>query len=222
MGNVKMVIIDPVSYFTGSLKDHVNVEVANFLDSLNRLAKQYSLAILLNKHFRKQSSGSNIQHAMSEVSGCGSWVNTPRAAWVIAKHPELKDKVCIVDLKANLKKKSFDSRAYEIIPTVVKGLKGPIETTRVDWFPDLVNISAKDILNEQAFEKTKEQQAYDFIINHLKINGQSVRKNILDAAERAGIKTRTFNRAIDKIKEDEIVNFTAGVGGNKLLMLKKS
>lgn len=222
MGNVKMIIIDPISYFTGDLKDHVNVSVANFLDSLNTMAKKYHLVIILNKHFRKQASGSNIQHAMSEVAGCGSWVNTPRAAWVIAKHPEIKDMVCMVDLKSNLKKKSFESLAYQILPTVVQCDEGSIDTIMIDWFPNLINISAAQIMSEQVYEKSKEQAAYDFIIDHLKINGQSVRKTILDAAEKIGIKTRTFNRAIDKIKEDEIVDFTAGVGGNKLLMLRKS
>jgi hypothetical protein len=221
MQNVKMVIIDPVSYFTGSLKDHVNVEVANFLDSLNRLSKKYSFANILNKHFRKQSSGSNIQHAMSEVAGCGSWVNTPRAAWVIARHPEIKTKICMVDLKTNLKAKSYESRAYQIEPCEIKSSSGSIKTIKINWFPDMVNISANEIMNEQAFEKTKEQKAYDLIIDHLSNNGQSVQKTIQDIALKKDISRRTFLNAAEKIKKDGMIKVTNGLAGNKLWTLTK-
>lgn len=220
--NVKMIIIDPVSYFTGSLKDHINVEVANFLDSLNRLAKQHHLAILLNKHLRKQSSGSNINHAMSEVSGCGSWVNTPRAAWVIARHPQIKNKVCMVDLKANLKEKSYESRAYQIIGYGVQGPDGMIQTTKVDWFPDMVHISADEVMmNEATYEKTKIQNACDIVMNHLKINGYSVQKIIEDIVVKKGISNRTFRSAINALKKDKLIKSKPGSGNHNVLSLVK-
>jgi RecA-family ATPase len=221
METVKMVIIDPVSYFTGPLKDHVNVEVANFIDSLNRLAKQYHFANILNKHLRKQSSGANVLHAMSEVSGCGSWVNTPRAAWVIAKHPEISGKVCMVDLKANLKVKSFESRAYQIVGTEVNTPDGIIHSARVDWFPDMVNISADQALSKEIYDKSKLQQTCDFIIDHLKVHGDSTQKTLEDILIKKGITDITFRRSIAQLKKEDFVKFRKGAGNINVLYLIK-
>ncbi len=221
MGNVKMVIIDPVSYFIGKLKDHINVEVANFIDSINRLAKPHHFSCILNKHLRKQSSGANVLHAMSEVSGCGAWVNTPRAAWVISRHPEMKDRVCMVDLKANLKEKSFDSRNYQIIGADVKGPEGVIKSAKVDWFPDMLNISADQAMSKDVYEKSKLQQASDLVLEHIMENGDSVQKAIEDNLTKKGIARRTFFRAIEFLKKEDSIRSRKGAGFVNVLYLTK-
>lgn len=222
MKNVKMVIIDPISYFTGDLKDHINTRVANFLNALNDIAKKYNLAIILNKHFRKQSSGNNIMNAMSEVAGCGSWVNTPRAAHVIARHPEDKQKICIVDLKANLKEKGLEAHAYKIISDKFTFEDKIITTTKLIWFEEMVKISADDALNEQSYFKSKEQIAYDFILKYLNEHKIASGKDITDTAIRNGIAKRTFENAFKKLKDEQLIEKSDSIGALKRWRLKNN
>jgi putative DNA primase/helicase len=88
-GNVRLIIIDPVSYFVGDLREDRNSEVIHFLDNLKDFAKKNNLAIILNKHLRKKGTNSGgAVSASSEIGGSAAWVTSPRITWIISNDHE--------------------------------------------------------------------------------------------------------------------------------------
>lgn len=222
LGDVKLIIIDPIIYFIGKVKDYINTEVVNFLGGLNDLAKKYHLAIILNKHLRKKSSGTSITSAIDEVGGSGAWVNSARQSWIIVRDQEDKNKILFVNLKVNIHQKNSKALAYSVQPTLVYDKDGnAIPTTNLVWFDQMVDITADEAVNEEKYESSKTGGVIQFIVGYLKENGQSVQKTISDAAIANGFTQRTFERAISTLKKNENFVITNGVGKNKCWQYKE-
>jgi RecA-family ATPase len=222
LGNVKLIIIDPIIYFIGKVKDYINTEVVNFLGGLNDLAKQYHLAIILNKHLRKKSSGTSITSAIDEVGGSGAWVNSARQSWIIVRDQEDKNKILFVNLKVNIHQKNSKALAYSVQPTMIYNKEGEaIPTTNLVWFDQMVDITADEAVNKEEYENSKTGGVIKFIVNYLRENGQSVQKTMRDAAINDGFTQRTFERAISILKKDENFSITNGIGKNKCWQYKE-
>ena len=73
LGNVKLIIIDPITAYLGNVKENKSCEVRAFLLRLNKLAEKYKLAIVLNTHTRKHSGGEMAGPASDEIMGSSAW-----------------------------------------------------------------------------------------------------------------------------------------------------
>lgn len=221
IGNVKLIIIDPISYFTGTLKDHVNTEVCNFIDSLNYLAKKYDLSIIFNKHLRKQSSHSTITNAINEVAGGGAWINSPRQSWLISPHPKEQEKIVLVNLKSNVAKKGQTCLAYTIKEITIPIKNNTIKTTSIQWCEQTVDLNANEAMSRESFDKSKEQICTDFILDYLDKHGDSVQKNVIESAKSEKIAERTCERMLRKLKNEKIIYPKKGFGISPILSLEK-
>jgi len=147
---IKLIIIDPVQYFTGEMKDHINANVCRFIASLNDLAKKYNLSIIMNKHLRKKGSGDGASSAVDSVSGSGAWTTSPRSCWLIQRHPTKEGVILFADLKGNLKSKETKSLAYkidEVFITVSPESQEKIPATAMTWLDKLEDFNADTALN---------------------------------------------------------------------------
>lgn len=217
---VKLIIIDPIINFIGKTKDYVNTEVSNFLFSLTDLAEEFNLAIILNKHLRKKDS-SGAGSAVDEVSGSHAWVNTARQVWIICRDHEDKKKILFLDGKSNIKEQ-MTGLAFNIQTAQVLNKKCDIiNTSCIAWLDEVVTLTPDEAVNEEKYQKSKVQLAVDFIINHLRENGQSVFKILSESAVKSGIKLRTFEEAAAILRKDDRVEITNGTYPNKNWMLKK-
>lgn len=216
--DVSLIVIDPITYFIGNVKD-ISTEVANFLLSLSQLSKKYKFAIILNKHLRKSASGAKgIISAIHEVAGSGAWVNTPRKCLLITNHHEENGIKVISNMKDNLTIGADDCLAYKIIETTIIENDKKIKTTKLEWSQTLINMSATDAIDKETYEKSKLQQAIDFIFTYLEENGQSVVGHIAEKAMKMGIKKKTFTRAqivFEQINKDSLV-ISKGIRGAKI------
>jgi RecA-family ATPase len=216
--DVSLIVIDPITYFIGNVKD-VSTEVANFLLSLSQLSKKYNFAIILNKHLRKSASGAKgIISAIHEVAGSGAWVNTPRKCLLITNHHDEKEVKVISNMKDNLTVGSDDCLAYKIRETTIIENNKKIITTKLEWLSTLINMSATDAIDKEIYEKSKLQQAIDFIFNYLMENGQSVVVHIREKALKKGIKQETFRRAESAFEQAQGDNLivSKGIRGSKI------
>jgi len=220
--DVKLIIIDPITYFIGDLRDNYNCDVANFLQSLICLAKKYDIAVILNKHLRKSSTGvKGVSAAVDEVGGAGAWTNTPRRSWLITNHPEEPLIKIITKMKDNIGSQENECLGYKITPVKILQNNSSIETTTLCWLQEMQRISAEDAVNETTYEKSKLQYAIDYIFAYLKENGQSVVAHICEKALKKGIKEKTFRRATVEIEENHthMVKLEKGIRGAKIYSL---
>lgn len=201
--DVRLIVIDPIQYFLGEIKEHINFEVANFLQSLIDLAKTYDIAIVFNKHLRKQASGAKgISSAVSEVGGAGAWTNTPRKCWLITNHHENHEIKIITQLKDNLSKGTRDCLAYKIIPTTTIEIdQSLINSTTLVWLDQTLSFSSDEAVSKDVYEKSKLDIAIDLIVEHIKINGQSLLMNIEQSLLKKGVKKATFTRAYPEFEK---------------------
>lgn len=194
--DVSLIVIDPITYFIGNVKD-ISTEVANFLLSLSQLSKEYKFATALNKHLRKAASGAKgIINAVNEVAGSGAWVNTPRKCFLITNHHEENGVKVISNMKDNLTIGGDDCLAYKIVETTVIESNIQIKTTKLEWLDNLINMSATEAVDKEVYEKSKSHQIVDYIYNHLMKYGKSSLKYIRELAIQNGYKERTFNRFV--------------------------
>lgn len=163
---VKLIIVDPVQYFTGQMKDHINVNVCTFIGRLNDLAKRHHLAIIMNKHLRKGKGGDMQGAATDSVSGSAAWTTSPRSCWLVHPHPTDDNKILFADLKANLRKKNGKSFTYQIDQCSIEHDGQYIQTTKMFWHDELEDFSADQALNTSKVPPV-EQAIRDWIIKFL-------------------------------------------------------
>jgi len=195
---VTFIVIDPITYFLGKVRDSYNIEVANFIQGLNDLAEKYNLAIILNKHLRKQASGGmrGLMDAINEISGASAWVNTPRMCWLItAWHDDPAIKV-MTNAKQNLisVEDTQQAYAYRIVSHEGRG--------KLEWLDGKMCINSNQAMNKSEYEGGKLKQGIEFILNYLKKNGQSRYDAIVEAAVQAGIKKKTIRNSCEQFEQD--------------------
>jgi RecA-family ATPase len=221
---IKLIIVDPVQYFTGDMKDHIGSRVCRFIDSLNELSKEHSLSTIMNKHLRKKGSGDGISSAVDAVAGSGAWTTSPRACWLIQRHPEKLDAIVFADLKGNLKAKDTKSLAFRIDQTTIND--GAITTTALTWFDELENLNADEALNTVAIPP-KEQAVRKWIINFLlECNKKSTNgamfssSQLLEEALAEGHAQMTYYRTRAKMLEEGIITQVEEGRHKKVTMIK--
>lgn len=79
VGDVRAVILDPVTSYLGKVDSHRNADVRAVLDPLSEMAARMKVAIICNNHFSKGTSGT----ANSRIIGSVAFVNQARSAFIV-------------------------------------------------------------------------------------------------------------------------------------------
>ncbi len=207
---VKLIVIDPISYFIGDTKDHIQVEVSNFIQSLNDLARKYGAAIILNKHLRKRSGKQTFSSVVDEVGGSAAWVNTPRQSFAIMRHPMNEEKILMFNLKVNIAKKQSKALCYTIQEVDILANGKPMKATKLVWSDKLEDIQMDDAVNKETFVRSKETQAQELIYNYLKKNGVTSVEKIRSICKEANIASRTCQRAYLSMEKENTIKRSPG------------
>jgi putative DNA primase/helicase len=138
LGDVALVIIDPVTAYLGTTDSHRNAEVRAVLTPLAELAAKYRVAVLAISHLRKSQAGD----AVLQVTGSLAFAAAVRAVYIVARDPNDPLRRLLLPAKNNL----GDDRtgyAYRIEPV---SLMGGIDTCRIVWEADAVTVTADEAL----------------------------------------------------------------------------
>ena len=208
--HVKLMVIDPITYFTGETKDHIQTEVANFIQSLTDLAKSYGMALILNKHLRKKSGKQSVSSVVDEVGGSAAWVNTPRQAFVVMRHPENENKILMFNLKTNLTKRKTEAYCYTIEQTEIQASNGIFQATKLVWSDKKETIGIEEASNKELFNKSKGDHAQDIIHYQLNNNGATSIENLKEICEKQGISERTCQRAYLSMEKENTIRRQKG------------
>lgn len=188
IGNVRLVVIDPITAYLGGIDSHKNADVRALLSPLSDLAEAFGLAILGISHLNK----SNAQDALQRVNGSLAFVAASRAALIVLKDKANPHRRLLLPLKNNLAR-DCGGLAFSVGSA---SLGNGIETSRIVWEREAVTITADDALNAQA--DTDEggllEEAKEFLAGLL-AGGRLKAKEIEEEYREAGFSEKTIRRA---------------------------
>ena len=99
LGDVGLVIIDPVDAYIGSNVDsHKNAAVRAVLEPISEMADRLNVAILALTHFSKQLAGKTIYRFIGSIAHIGA----ARVAFAVVADPEDKTRILLLHAKNNL------------------------------------------------------------------------------------------------------------------------
>lgn len=190
IGDVRLVIIDPITAYLGDTDSHNNADIRGVLAPLSLMAAQHDVAILLVTHLNKSTG----QDVLARVIGSIGLIAAARAGYVVmkdGKQPELR---YFLPIKNNVGNDT-DGFSFMIEETEVEG---NISTSRVIWQAGTVNAHA--ILHPQPEVKpTAVNGAKGFLSDFL--TGKSIMMTeIIDMAEGAGYSKGSIQRAARALK----------------------
>jgi hypothetical protein len=114
IGDVLLVIIDPISSYLGGVDSHKNAELRSVLEPLGEMASRLKVTVIANTHLSKASSGS----ANSRVIGSVAFVNHARAAFIVTADPDDQGRRFFLPSKTNLGRPR-EGLAYRIADTTI-------------------------------------------------------------------------------------------------------
>tara|TARA_R110002073_G_scaffold1715_1_gene12245 strand:- start:130998 stop:132305 length:1308 start_codon:yes stop_codon:yes gene_type:complete len=187
LGDVTLVVIDPISAYMGRADSHNNAEVRSVLAQLARLAQVTGAAVVCVTHLNKDSSG---KRAVYRAMGSLAFTAAARTVHLVTKHPKNEN-----DEFADRKR----------VVSMVKNNLGPIAPARVYvidegslvWLDEELTMDP-DALDEDgaSFDcrETQGDRATVFLERILDAGTQPARE-VLERGEAQGISENALKRA---------------------------
>ncbi|MEW5964190.1 MAG: AAA family ATPase [Pseudomonadota bacterium] len=192
IGEVRLIVIDPISAYVGKVDSHKNSDVRGALAPLQEVAAEIGACVILVSHLNK---GSTDGAAMSRVSGSGAFVAAARSAWLVAQHPSDEQRRVFTPLKNNIGDDQTGF-AYEIKGVI---LENGISTSCVEIDPTPVRVSPEEALTpSNGDEAGRLEDAEEFLREELRDGVRPV-KYLKKAVDDAGHKWRTIERAKERL-----------------------
>lgn len=196
LGDVRVVVIDPISSFLGKINSWNESEVRGVLASLARIAEKHKVAVLLVAHLNKRQGAS----AAYRIQGSIAFSAAARATWLVTKDPHDPDRRLLVPIKFNLAK---DQAAYGFR---VEGVdEGPIPA--LAWEPEpVLGLDANGLLtggNRPGPTADRREEAKEFLLEIL-ATGEVPAKEVHERAGRLGIARNTLQRAKDELEVQSV------------------
>lgn len=194
IGNVALIIIDPISAYLGGADSHRNADMRALLAPLATLASTINAAVVAVSHLNK-SSGND---ALMRVTGSLAFVAAARAAFLVVKDAQDPERRLFLNLKNNLGPDSGDGLAFRVVPVT---LAAGLATSRLEWEAQPVTITANDALAAMANssgERSALNDAKEFLRNLLAA-GPLSSKEVRKAAQAEGHSWVTVRRASDAL-----------------------
>ncbi|MGH2374851.1 MAG: AAA family ATPase, partial [bacterium] len=203
LGEVALVVIDPVSAYLGVVDSHRNSEVREVLTLLADMAADTGVAVLCVSHLNKAGG----PEALMRVMGSLGFVAAARSAYLVAKDPEDGDRRLFLPMKNNL---AVDTggMAFRVRP---QDLGRGIHTSCVEWDSEQVTITADEALAPvgDPEERSDLEDAKAFL-RVLLCDGPVPSKECIARAKEDGISVITLRRAKKYLKINSEKQFGTG------------
>ena len=141
IGDVALVIVDPVSSYLGKTDSHKNSEVRGVLEPLSEMAERTRVAILSVTHFSK-AGANNTTKALHRFIGSIAFTGAPRAAFAVIEDGEDASRRLFLHAKNNLAQ-APQGLAFRLEQCLVGN---GILASRIFWDADPVAITANEAL----------------------------------------------------------------------------
>jgi putative DNA primase/helicase len=104
IGDVRLIIVDPISAYMGGSDGNGNVETREVLEPLAEMANRLRIAVVAVTHLNKGGGGGG-QTALSRFVGSIAFIAAARAAFAVLEDPENDERRFLLQAKNNLGKK---------------------------------------------------------------------------------------------------------------------
>jgi hypothetical protein len=145
IGDVALVVIDPVSSYLGKTDSHKNSEVRGVLEPLSEMAERMRVAVLSVTHFSKAGT-SNTTKALHRFIGSIAFTGAPRAAFAVIEDVEQDGRRLLLHAKNNLAA-TPQGLAFRLEQRLIED---GIVASHVLWDPEPVAITANEALAADA------------------------------------------------------------------------
>ncbi|HUV64354.1 MAG TPA: AAA family ATPase [Sedimentisphaerales bacterium] len=186
LGDVKLIIIDPLSaYLGGRVDSHRDADVRNILSPLVQFAEDRDITVLGIMHLNKCSTG---KVALYRGMGSVAFVAAARTVWLVSKDPS----------DVNSKRRLLTPAKYNVLvdPT---GLAFEIRNGRVEFEDEPVSLSADEALTPSGgMTSPIKDKAVAWLKEHLPPGKSVPRNELYEQAAKDGITEGTLRRAYEE------------------------
>src|ERR1700730_4646623 len=144
IGDVALVIIDPISSYMGKTDSHKNAEVRGALEPLSEMAEHLKVAVLSITHFSKTGAANNSR-ALHRFIGSIAFIGAPRAAFAVIEDAENEGRILLLHAKNNMAPKP-QGIAYRLVQRIVGEEGGGIVASYIAFDSEPVTMSADEAL----------------------------------------------------------------------------
>ena len=190
-GDVRLVIIDPISSYLGKIDSHKNADVRSVLEPLGEMATRLRVAIICNNHFSKGGGSAN-----NRVIGSVAFVNQARAAFIVTPDQEDETRMLLIPSKMNIGP-IRNGLAYRIEGCLIHPDGADIATSRIMYESTPITVTADQALaafDDGSESRSAKSEAMDFLADALS-NGPVSAKDIKRDAVEAGISAKSLRSA---------------------------
>jgi putative DNA primase/helicase len=204
MGNVALVIIDPISAYLGVRKvtGGSSTDVRGVLGPVTDLAERTQATFLAVMHFNKKA---DVNNAVLRVSDSVAYVAAARTTHFVVKDAEHEGSYLFAKAKNNLSMENTAIRYHVAVKQVGVDKKGKvIEAPYVVWDDVPVTIDETDVMEAENIgskaKKTRIEDAAKFLRERLKSGRVMKHKDLEEEAKANLIARATLYRAKTDLK----------------------
>lgn len=211
IGDVRLVVIDPISAYMEGKNENKNAEVREYLNPLIQIASIGNLAIVGITHMNKNADLTPGQR----VLGSTGFLAAARAAWLVQLDKNNSERRLFVPLKGNLSENP-NGLAYRLMSRSVQTEKGLAPSAYCAFESDPVYFTAEELLapdKGSPGRPGKRETAGDWLWNYLS-DGPKLWTDIKQAGEKAEYKEKTLKRAKKDNNIQSICSYNPETGKN--------
>jgi hypothetical protein len=162
IGDVKLIIIDPVSAYMGKVDGHGNVETRSVLEPIADMADRLRIAVVAVTHLNKGGTGS--QGVLERFQGSIAFIAAARSGFAVIPDDENEGRVLVLSVKNNLAPMA-KGLAFRCLQTIVGD---GIVASAIDWENEHVSRTADEALcaieaGAQSRNSTAKDEAIEFL-----------------------------------------------------------
>jgi putative DNA primase/helicase len=101
IGDVRLIVIDPISAYMGGSDGNGNVETREVLEPVAEMANRLHIAVVAVTHLNKGGGGGS-QNALNRFAGSIAFIAAARAAFAVIEDPEHEGRRLLLQVKNNL------------------------------------------------------------------------------------------------------------------------
>ena len=164
IGDVRLVIIDPISSYMGNIDSHKNTDVRGVLEAVGEMATRHGVAVLGVTHFSKGG-----QKAINAFIGSVAFIAAARAAFAVMKDPDDQDRRLFLPVKNNLALLGH-GLAFRLTQHLVATTGGDAVASAVSWESAPVTSTADGVMAANAggdIPHTAKSECVEFLQNVL-------------------------------------------------------
>jgi hypothetical protein len=196
IGDVALVIIDPVSAYlgVGKVDSRQATDVRGVLTPLKEMAEDFHISVIGIAHFNKKD---DVKSALLRVSDSIAYVAAARSVYAVLDDPDDRSNKLFVKAKNNLARDMMALRYNFSAKTVGHDAKlgKDIVAPFVTWHPEHVIVTANDAMNAaDGRSGDAKREAQEFLLDLLTA-GPVKADDLFEGAKQEGISKATLRRA---------------------------